>query len=295
MPELPEVETVRMGLQPVLAGRRFKRVEIRRADLRFPFPLNFADRLAGARVKSVTRRAKYLIVALSTGEALVMHLGMTGRFHVQSAGEAAAQALGDYEHEAAAGTKHMHAAFDLDDGGRVTYSDPRRFGYMLLIPEAELADHPLMHGLGVEPLSDALTAAYLAQRAAGARRDLKAFLLDQRIVAGLGNIYVAEALFRAGLRPSRRASLLATKSGKPTLHAQRLAQEIKDVLADAVAAGGSTLRDYRQADGSSGAFQNTFRVYGRAGEPCLTPGCRGIVRRSIQAGRSSFHCPACQP
>ena len=294
MPELPEVETVRMGLAPVLVGRKFARVAIRRADLRFPFPANFADRLTGARVIDVTRRAKYLIAPLSTGEALVMHLGMTGRFHVQVAGEAAPHLLGDYEHETGAEAKHMHAVFDLEDGGRVTYADPRRFGYMLLIPEAELHEHPLMHGLGAEPLSDVLTPDYLAGRAAGRRSDLKAFLLDQRVVAGLGNIYVAEALFRAGLRPARPTAVLATKSGKPTAHAGRLVAAVKSVLRDAVAAGGSTLRDYRQADGSSGAFQNTFQVYGRAGEPCLAPGCRGIVRRSIQGGRSSFHCPVCQ-
>ena len=294
MPELPEVETVRMGLEPVLTGHTFARVTTRRADLRFPFPDNFAKRLTGARVLRLERRAKYLIAHLSTGEALLMHLGMTGRFHVQAPGDAAPHLLGDYEQDVDAGPKHLHAVFDMRGGGRVTYADPRRFGYMLLVPEAELAQHAMMRGLGVEPLSDDLTADYLARRAAGRRSDLKAFLMDQRIVAGLGNIYVCEALFRAGLKPARRASVLATKSGKPTDHARRLVAGIKSVLADAIAAGGSTLRDYRQADGRSGGFQNTFRVYGRAGEPCVRPGCGGIVRRSVQGGRSSFFCPVCQ-
>ncbi|MCC7252792.1 bifunctional DNA-formamidopyrimidine glycosylase/DNA-(apurinic or apyrimidinic site) lyase [Hyphomicrobium sp.] len=294
MPELPEVETVRMGLEPVLTGQTFARVTTHRADLRFPFPENFAKRLTGARVMRLERRAKYLIAHLSTGEALLMHLGMTGRFHVQAKGEAVAHLLGDYEYETGAQPKHMHAVFDMRGGARVTYADPRRFGYMLLVPDAELAEHALMRGLGVEPLSDDLTPAYLARRAVGRRSDLKAFLMDQRIVAGLGNIYVCEALFLAQLRPSRPASVLATRGGKPTVHATRLAAGIKAVLKAAIAAGGSTLRDYRQADGSTGAFQNTFQVYGREGEPCVRPGCRGIVRRSTQAGRSSFYCPVCQ-
>ncbi|MBN8912698.1 MAG: bifunctional DNA-formamidopyrimidine glycosylase/DNA-(apurinic or apyrimidinic site) lyase [Rhizobiales bacterium] len=294
MPELPEVETVRMGLAPVLTGKTFARVTTRRADLRFPFPENFAKRLTGARVDSLERRAKYLIAHLSTDEALLMHLGMTGRFHVQAPGEVAPHLLGDYEQDVDAGPKHMHAVFDMQGGGRVTYADPRRFGYMLLVPEAELAQHAMMRGLGVEPLSTALTPDYLAGRALGRRSDLKAFLMDQRIVAGLGNIYVCEALFRAGLKPTRLASVLATKSGKPTADAVRLVAGIKSVLEAAIKAGGSTLRDYRQADGSSGGFQNTFQVYGRAGEPCARPGCRGIVRRSVQGGRSSFYCPVCQ-
>ncbi len=294
MPELPEVETVRMGLAPVLTGRTFARVTTRRADLRFPFPENFAKRLTGARVNSLERRAKYLIAHLSTDEALLMHLGMTGRFHVQAPGEAVPHLLGDYEHDADTGPKHMHAVFDMQGGGRVTYADPRRFGYMLLVPEAELAQHAMMRGLGVEPLSTDLTADYLARRAGGRGRDLKAFLMDQRIVAGLGNIYVCEALFRARLRPTRRASLLATAGGKPAAAAVRLVAGIRSVLADAIAAGGSTLRDYRRADGSAGGFQTTFQVYGRAGEPCVRPGCRGIVQRSVQGGRSSFFCPACQ-
>jgi formamidopyrimidine-DNA glycosylase len=294
MPELPEVETVRMGLEPVLLGGTFARVTINRADLRFPFPANFAKRLTGARVVQLERRAKYLLAHLSTGEALLMHLGMTGRFHIQAPGEKASHLLGDYEYDIGATDKHMHAVFEMRGGARVTYADPRRFGYMLLIPEGELVEHAMIRGLGVEPLSEALTAEYLAKCAVGRRTDLKAFLMDQRNVAGLGNIYVCEALFRAKLKPSRSAATLATKTGKPTAHAVRLAETIKEVLRAAIAAGGSTLRDYRQADGSSGAFQNTFQVYGREGEACVRPGCRGTVQRSTQAGRSTFYCPVCQ-
>lgn len=294
MPELPEVETVRMGLEPVLVGATFARVTINRADLRFPFPENFAKRLAGARVTRIERRAKYLIAHLSTGEALLMHLGMTGRFHVRAPGDKTAHLLGDYERDSATAPRHEHAVFDLKGGGRVTYADPRRFGYMLLIAETELACHAMMRGLGVEPLSPDLSAEYLAEQALGGRRDLKAFLMDQRIVAGLGNIYVCEALFRAGLKPSRAAASLASRGGKPAARATALVAGIKSVLAAAIAAGGSTLRDYRQADGSSGAFQTAFQVYGREGEPCVRRGCRGIVRRSVQGGRSSFFCPVCQ-
>lgn len=294
MPELPEVETVRRGLAPALVGQAFRRVDIRRPDLRFPFPERFAERLTGAHVKSLDRRAKYLVARLSTDEALVMHLGMTGRFHVQAAGETRSHVMGDYAYGAAAEPRHLHALFQLADGAEIAYFDPRRFGYMLLIPEATFDDHPLMRGIGVEPLTDALDADYLAARAHGKRSDLKAFLLDQRIIAGLGNIYVAEALFRAGLNPARPAAVLSTGRGKPAKRTPALVSAIKSVLTDAITAGGSTLRDYRQADGQSGGFQETFQVYGREGEPCVRPGCRGIVQRSIQGGRSSFHCPVCQ-
>lgn len=294
MPELPEVETVRRGLGPTLVGQVIRSVDVRRPDLRFPFPERFAQRLAGARVLRLDRRAKYLVARLSTKEALIMHLGMTGRFEVQRADDVAAKVIGDYVYGASASDRHLHAVFSLADGAEISYFDPRRFGYMLLIPEPELDTHPMMRSLGVEPLTEDLDARYLAGRAHGRRCDLKAFLLDQRVVAGLGNIYVAEALFRAGLRPSRQASVLASPSGKPTRHAERLAAAVKGVLEDAIAAGGSTLRDYRQADGQSGSFQAAFEVYGRAGEACVREGCGGIVRRSVQGGRSSFHCPACQ-
>lgn len=294
MPELPEVETVRRGLAPALVGQIFERVEVRRPDLRFPFPDGLKSRLEGTRITRLDRRAKYLVARLDSREALVMHLGMTGRFHVQAPGETDARLMGDYANGVAAQERHLHVLFRLKDGTEIAYFDPRRFGYMLLLDDATFDEHPLMRGLGAEPLTDALNAAYLAARAAERRSDLKAFLLDQRIIAGLGNIYVAEALFRTGLKPSRPASMLAGKTGKPSKHAAPLVDAIKSVLEDAITAGGSTLRDYRQADGQSGGFQAAFQVYGREGQPCVRPGCRGIVQRSIQSGRSSFHCPSCQ-
>jgi formamidopyrimidine-DNA glycosylase len=294
MPELPEVENVRRGLEPHLRGHRILRVEMRRCDLRCPFPERFAGRLEGAKVVRLERRAKYLVAHLSTGEALIMHLGMTGRFTVRVKGGKQDLELGDFEYETASDAKHEHVVFHLSGGERVSYSDPRRFGYMLLEPEGQLGQHPLFRSLGVEPLRPELTPAYLAKRAAGRRSNLKAFLMDQRIIAGLGNIYVCEALFRAGLAPSRKTSTLAKRSGAPSAHAERLVAAIRAVLKDAIAAGGSTLRDYRRADGSEGGFQHRFSVYGREGEPCVRPGCRGIVRRSIHSGRSTFHCSVCQ-
>jgi formamidopyrimidine-DNA glycosylase len=295
MPELPEVETVRRGLAPVLVGRAIERVEQRRPDLRFPLPEKFAARLRGQKIDRLERRAKYLLAHLSGGDILLMHLGMTGRFRVHAhtnTGDARRHA-GHFTPDAGAATKHDHNVFHMKHGAEVTYSDPRRFGFMLLIPEAELAEHPLMRGLGVEPLSAALTPDYLARRATG-RRDLKAFLSDQRVIAGLGNIYVCEALFRAGLSPLRTASTIATKTGRATERARRLVTAIGAVLADAIAAGGSSLRDYRRADGELGAFQHAFAVYGREGSPCARKGCRGTVRRIVQAGRSTFYCPKCQ-
>jgi formamidopyrimidine-DNA glycosylase len=300
MPELPEVETVRAGLDPVLRGRRFLRVEQRRRDLRFPLPERFAERLTGRRVLRLDRRAKYILVHLDRGEVLAMHLGMTGRFSVQlprppsrrKRGEGIQP--GEFTHEHGGDARHDHLVFTMSGGAVVTYNDARRFGYMTLIRERELEQDAFFRGLGVEPLGDGLTPAYLAARAAGRRTDLKALLMDQRIVAGLGNIYVCEALFRAGLGPFKPASRLATRAGNPTPRAARLVPQIKAVLLDAIRAGGSTLRDYKQANGSIGAFQNEFAVYGREGEPCARAGCRGTVRRKTQGGRSTFYCPACQ-
>jgi formamidopyrimidine-DNA glycosylase len=294
MPELPEVETVRRGLAPVLAGRRFLKVEQRRQDLRFPLPPAFAERLTGRRVRRLDRRAKYILVHLDGAEVLAVHLGMTGRFLVRKAGGAADRKLAQFAHAHGDNHKHDHLVFTISGGAVVTYNDVRRFGYMTLIPEKDLEDDAFFRGLGVEPLSEALDAAYLADRAVGRKTDLKAFLMDQRIVAGLGNIYVCEALFRAGLNPCGAAARLATKRGKATPAAHRLAPAIKAVLQDAIRAGGSTLRDYKQADGKIGAFQNEFAVYGRNGQPCLRPGCRGTVRRKTQAGRSTFYCSSCQ-
>jgi formamidopyrimidine-DNA glycosylase len=286
MPELPEVETVRRGLAPVLVGDAFARVAQHRPDLRFPLPHDFAARLRGRTVERLERRAKYLLAYLAGGDVLLMHLGMTGRFTVQ--------APKTRRRTSAAAGKHDHVVFHMKQGAVVTYNDPRRFGYMLLIPAHELSAHPLMQGLGVEPLGPELTPAYLARRAAGRATDLKAFLSNQRMVAGLGNIYVCEALYRAGLAPTRVAASLAAKDGQPTERARRLVLELRAVLKDAIAAGGSSLRDYRHADGALGAFQHNFAVYDREDRPCVRPGCRGIVRRIVQAGRATFFCPKCQ-
>jgi formamidopyrimidine-DNA glycosylase len=292
MPELPEVETVRAGLEPLLRGRRFKNVEQRRKDLRFPLPDRFVERLTGAKVLSVDRRAKYLVLPLDSGEVLAMHLGMTGRFTISAPGGANGRVLGDYTYAHGGDATHDHVVFTMSGGAVVTYNDARRFGYMTLIAAHELNRNAFFASLGIEPLSDQLNGEYLAATARGRKLDLKAFLMDQRIVAGLGNIYVCEALFRARLDPFKRAARLATPSGKP--RAERLAREIKAVLRDAIRAGGSTLRDYKQADGSEGSFQHSFGVYGREGEPCRRLGCRGIVRRTTQGGRSTFWCPVCQ-
>ena len=306
MPELPEVETVRSGLEPVLRGRRFVRVEQRRKDLRFPLPERFVERLTGRKVERLDRRAKYILVHLDGGEVLAIHLGMTGRFNVQpppvrsgartpsprSRGEGIQ--LGDYTYEHGRDAKHDHLVFTMSGGAVVTYNDARRFGYMALVATGELSAHEYFAGLGVEPLGDDLTPEYLARRAAAKKVDLKALLMDQRIVAGLGNIYVCEALFRAGLSPFKPAARLATATAKPTPAVRRLVPQIKAVLHEAIRAGGSTLRDYKQADGSIGAFQNEFQIYGREGEPCSRPGCRGRVRRKTQGGRSTFSCPVCQ-
>ncbi len=311
MPELPEVEIVRCGLEPVLVGQRFVAVERRRKDLRFPFPPRFTERLEGASVSRIARRAKYLLAHLSSGDVLVMHLGMTGRFSIALVGSdplpwsaeknrttngkgSVPVILGDYAYEPGGHAKHDHVLFRMSGGADVTYNDPRRFGFMLLIPESELEAHPLFAGLGVEPLGKDLSAVYLAERAHGRRADLKAFLMDQRVIAGLGNIYVSEALHRAGLSPKRAAGTLAKRNGAPHERAERLVPEIRNVLNAALKAGGSTLKDYRHADGTAGAFQESFAAYDREGEPCTKRGCAGTIRRCTQAGRSTFYCPSCQ-
>ena len=294
MPELPEVETVRRGLAPVMDGVRIARLTQRRADLRFPFPERFAERLEGRRVIGVGRRAKYLVTEIEGGDTLVMHLGMSGRFAIQTPAAARSDQLGIFTHVAGEIAKHDHVTIEMSTGATITYNDARRFGFMLLIPTAELAAHALFADIGVEPLGDALTADHLANRAHGRKTDLKAFLLDQRNIAGLGNIYVAEALYRARLKPTKPASLLALRNGSASPHALRLVPEIKAVLEAALQAGGSTLRDYRQADGERGSFQDRFLVYGRAGQACSQGACAGQIKRIVQAGRSTFYCPKCQ-
>ena len=293
MPELPEVETVRRGLEPAMAGKRIARVEVRRPDLRFPFPERFADRLTGAKVTSLGRRAKYILVRLSTAEILIMHLGMSGRFSI-AARERQAQIIGEFEQDTGNASAHDHVVFEMADGTTVTYNDPRRFGAMDLCASADFERHKMIAGLGLEPLGNELSPAYLAARAEGKTTDLKAFLLDQRIIAGLGNIYVCEALFRSNLGPKRTASCLSRAKATPTARAERLVPVIRAVLAEAIEAGGSTLRDHRQTDGSLGYFQHSFQVYGREGEACIAPGCTSTIKRIVQSGRSTFYCPSCQ-
>lgn len=293
MPELPEVETVRRGLEPVMAGMRLAKVEQRRPDLRFPFPERFVKRAQGRKVMRLGRRAKYLIAELDSDEALIMHLGMSGRFTIEVP-DKANSSPGRFAHAFAPSAPHDHVVFHLENGARVTYNDPRRFGFMDLVASTDLETCKHFAQMGIEPLGNELNADYLAERASGRTTDLKAFLLDQRHIAGLGNIYVCEALHRARLSPRRLAGTLASKKSKPTVKAERLVPHIRDVLNDAIAAGGSTLRDYRAADGALGYFQHTFAVYGREGEPCPTDGCRGKVERITQAGRSTFFCGRCQ-
>lgn len=285
MPELPEVETVRRGLEPVLSGARLTRVRQNRPDLRFPFPDRFPERLEGATVERIDRRAKYLLMPLSTGETWVSHLGMTGRFTLDG------EQLGEFEAAAPVSGKHEHVSLCAVKAGRTTrlgFADARRFGFMGLIPTREVEAHPWFAALGPEPLGNAFSAAHLAEAFAGRKQGIKVSLLDQRIVAGLGNIYVCEALYRARISPLTAAG----KVSRPRL--ERLAGVIRDVLNDAVAAGGSTLRDFANADGGQGYFQHRFDVYGREGRPCMADGCSGVIRRTVQGGRSTFWCPGCQ-
>jgi formamidopyrimidine-DNA glycosylase len=285
VPELPEVETVRRGLEAAMAGARLAAVEQRRPDLRFPFPERFAERLVGQRVEALRRRAKYLIADLDGVEVLVMHLGMSGSFRIE-------QARGPIPGAGAKNPRHDHVTFDLSTGARIVYNDPRRFGFMQLIPRPEFSEHPLFRNIGIEPLGDEFDGAALARLFAGKTTPLKAALLDQTLIAGLGNIYVCEALHRAGLSPRRAAEGLACSDGTPSARATRLARVIREVLNEAVAAGGSSLRDHRKIDGALGYFQHSFRVYGRAGQPCAR--CGGAVRRITLSGRATFYCGGCQ-
>jgi formamidopyrimidine-DNA glycosylase len=292
MPELPEVETVRRGLHPVMEGARILKAEARRADLRFPFQPDFVKRLQGQSVTGLGRRAKYLLADLDSGDVLLMHLGMSGSFRVIKPGDE--KAPGEFHYPRGKHIAHDHVLFRMSSGADIVFNDPRRFGYMKVIPRDALDEEPLLRGLGPEPLGNEFDAALLARACAGKKTSLKAALLDQRVVAGLGNIYVCEALFRARLSPRRQAATLATKTTAPTDHAKRLVTAIRAVLNDAIEAGGSSLRDHRRTTGELGYFQHSFKVYDREGEPCRTHGCSGIVRRFTQNGRSTFWCPKCQ-
>ena len=316
MPELPEVETVRRGLQPVMEGSTIVRAEARRKDLRFPFQRDFVARLEGQVVTGLGRRAKYLLADLASGDVLLMHLGMSGSFRVIEGEDQ--KTPGKFHHPRNEDRAHDHVVFHMSSGAAIVFNDPRRFGYMKIIARHALEGEPLLSGLGPEPLGNEFDAAMLARSCANKKTSLKAALLDQRVVAGLGNIYVCEALFRSQLSPRRLAATLATKAGprkgvaagqrkgvatgqrnsvaggEPTDHAKRLVDAIHAVLNQAIKAGGSSLRDHRQTSGELGYFQHSFQVYDREGEKCQTAGCSGIVRRFTQNGRSTFWCPKCQ-
>ncbi|MFL6840816.1 MAG: bifunctional DNA-formamidopyrimidine glycosylase/DNA-(apurinic or apyrimidinic site) lyase [Bradyrhizobium sp.] len=292
MPELPEVETVRRGLQPAMEGAKIVRAEARRKDLRFPFQNDFIARLEGQTVTGLGRRAKYLMADLASGDVLLMHLGMSGSFRVLNGHDI--EGPGQFHHPRSEDRTHDHVVFHMSSGSAVIFNDPRRFGYMKIIARHALEDEPLLKGLGPEPLGNEFDATMLARACANRKTSLKAALLDQRVVAGLGNIYVCEALYGAHLSPRRLAATLATKKGEPTEHAKRLVTAIHAVLNQAIRAGGSSLRDHRQTNGDLGYFQHSFQVYDREGEKCQTAGCSGIVRRFTQNGRSTFWCPKCQ-
>jgi formamidopyrimidine-DNA glycosylase len=292
MPELPEVETVRRGLQPAMEGARIKKAEVRRKDLRFPFQKDFVARLEGQTVTGLGRRAKYLMADLSSGDVLVMHLGMSGSFRVVN--DDHGHTPGQFHHPRTEDRAHDHVVFHMSSGAAIVFNDPRRFGYMKVIGRRAIEEEPLLRDLGPEPLGNEFDADMLARSCANKKTSLKAALLDQRVVAGLGNIYVCEALFRAHLSPRRLAATLATKKGETTDYARRLVEAIHDVLNQAIKAGGSSLRDHRQTSGELGYFQHSFQVYDREGEKCQSKGCGGIVRRFTQNGRSTFWCPKCQ-
>jgi formamidopyrimidine-DNA glycosylase len=296
MPELPEVETVRRGLQPHLEGALIERVELRRPDLRFPFPDRLAERMAGRRVVSVGRRAKYLTIHLDDGLVVISHLGMSGSWRIEMGGSAVVP--GEFHYERSKAEAHDHVVLHLvsagGERGRIVFNDPRRFGFMLVAEKGELDVHPALAGLGTEPTGNRLDGDHLSSLLRGRKTPLKAALLDQRLIAGLGNIYVCEALWRARLSPRREAGSVAGPPGKPGVRAERLATAIREVIMEAIAAGGSSLRDYMHTDGSLGYFQHSFSVYDREGEPCRRPGCGGTVERIVQSGRSTFFCARCQ-
>lgn len=285
MPELPEVETVRRGLTPAMAGRRIISAKANRADLRFPFPERFAERLTGTRVERLDRRAKYLLARLGSGETLLMHLGMSGRFSITA--EGLSRQPGDFVYAPAANPTHDHVVLEMEGGARVTYNDPRRFGFMVLFATQDEDVQRFLKNLGPEPDSNQFSPAYLGEAFARRKTSVKAGLLDQSVVAGLGNIYVCEALWRAKISPRRLCASI------PGARAERLAPVVRSVIADAIEAGGSTLRDYAGADGAMGYFQHRFDAYGREGEPC-TRGDGGVITRIVQSARSTFYCPTCQ-
>lgn len=287
MPELPEVETVRQGLLPAMKGKKLKNLQLNRKNLRFEFDDDLSVRLENKTIKDIERRSKYLLIHFVDDqgqETLIGHLGMSGKFTIHSHNEARMR-----EH-----LKHDHVIFTMDDGMEIVYNDPRRFGFLVLADHGNWQSHELIKHIGPEPLTDAFNAIQLAKKSHGKKGNIKNHLLNQKIVAGLGNIYVCEALFRAQINPTHPSSILATKTGKPTQLCTNLVPIIKDILQEAIEAGGSTLKDYRKADGDLGYFQHRFVAYGRDGEACTRKDCDGTIQRIVQSARSTFYCPTCQ-
>ena len=282
MPELPEVETVRRGLMPAILGQIIFRAEVNRPDLRWPFPKNMAKRLTGARVTALRRRSKYILMDLDRGETLIIHLGMSGRMLISGL------KLGNFFTEHPATEKHDHVVFQMENGARVTFNDARRFGAMDLATTAEVESHKFLTSLGPEPLGNSFNESYLKGALTGKNSPIKTALLDQRIIAGLGNIYVCEVLYRSKILPTQKAATLSK------LAIGKIVPTIREVLEEAISAGGSSLKDFRQTGGELGYFQHSFQVYGREGETCKEKACKGTIKRITQSGRSSFFCPQCQ-
>lgn len=278
MPELPEVETVRRGIAPVLEGAIFTKVVARRKNLRIPIPENFSSALTGKKVLSVGRRSKYILLYIEDGPVVILHLGMSGKVTLYKHEKAGVPKLG----------KHDHLIFDTDSGMRMIYTDPRRFGLITFADPDTLEDHALLASMGPEPLSNSFHADYLRDKLANRKSPIKNVLLDQKVIAGLGNIYVCEALFRSHINPERHATSLSEKD------IESLVPIINDIIREAIASGGSTLKDYAQVDGELGYFQHSFQAYGREGKPCLSQGCSGTIERIAQSGRSTFYCKSCQ-
>lgn len=282
MPELPEVETVRRGLLPAMEGAVIAQAQVNRPDLRWPFPDRMAERLLGQRVLRLRRRSKYILADLSSGETLLIHLGMSGRMQVSG------DPLGQFVRAHPAPEKHDHVVLCMDNGARITFNDPRRFGAMDLLDTETAEQHKLLCAIGPEPLGNDFSESYLIGAFDGRNTPVKSALLDQKIVAGLGNIYVCEVLFRTGVHPKRKAGQIAAP------RVGGMVPVIREVLNEAIEAGGSSLKDFRQADGELGYFQHNFRVYGKEGDACSMPGCESLIQRIVQSGRSTFYCPSCQ-
>jgi formamidopyrimidine-DNA glycosylase len=288
MPELPEVETVLRGLEPVMVGQKIKYADVRRPNLRWPFPDDMSQRLTGATILRLHRRSKYILCDLDSGETLLIHLGMSGRMTISHAVNESEDLLGNFQYKPSTPAKHDHVILDMQAGARISFNDARRFGAMDLINTKNLFDHKLIKSLGPEPLGNEFNSFYLHLKLKSKTAPIKSALLDQKIVSGLGNIYVCESLWRAGINPKRLSRKVSRKK------IDVLVPIIRDVLQEAISAGGSSLKDHRQTNGDLGYFQHSFAVYGREGKECHSQDCSETVKRIIQSGRSSFYCAKCQ-